>query len=300
MAAYIKTDDTLTVFIDGKLYTVFSGDAEWSDAVHYAKHGAWMSFKVLADKAEQVRKYAQGKLEVRDGAVYYQGRILDNALTKRILRMQAEGFPIDPLVKFAGNLYQNPSHASVTQLYTFLEANDQPITEDGCFMAYKRVRDDYRDVFSGKFLNTVGAVIKMPRNEVVDDPEQTCSSGLHVASLPYLAHYSGERLLAVKVNPRDVVSVPTDYQNSKMRVCEYEVVAELPMSLISENREAWDKSVVEYFNIELIDTAGDKWWWDGDTWTSWLPDAERYTKYLADEVLDEMENPAAYKVHVES
>jgi len=31
----------------------------------------------------------------------------------------------------------------------------------------------------------------------------------------------------VKVNPKDVVSVPYDYNYSKMRVCEYEVLREV-------------------------------------------------------------------------
>jgi len=29
----------------------------------------------------------------------------------------------------------------------------------------------------------------------------------------------------VKVNPKDVVSVPVDYNNTKMRVCRYEVIS---------------------------------------------------------------------------
>jgi Ran GTPase-activating protein (RanGAP) involved in mRNA processing and transport len=32
-------------------------------------------------------------------------------------------------------------------------------------------------------------------------------------------------MLEVKVNPRDVVAVPVDYNNAKMRVCEYVVLS---------------------------------------------------------------------------
>jgi hypothetical protein len=65
----------------------------------------------------------------------------------------------------------------------------------------------------------------MDRSKVDDDPNNTCSKGLHVASLPYLQHYPGSVTVLVKVNPANVVSIPTDYNNSKMRVCEYEVFA---------------------------------------------------------------------------
>lgn len=282
MIAYIKTDDSFTAYIESRLYTIFPTDAEWDEAIECAQKAQWGDFIHLADRAEQVRAFSGGKLEVRDGAVYFQGKLLHNALTQRILRMKAEGFSIDPLIKFAENLYQNPSHASVEQLYTFLEANDQPITEDGCFMAYKRVDKNYMDVYSRTIRNSIGAVIKMDRNQVVDDPTQTCSSGLHVASLAYLRHYSGDRLLAVKVNPRDVVSVPTDYENSKMRVCQYEVVAELSMELIATNKPAWTKTVAQQPQLRkvwrIMFEAPDstRMYWDSSGWTDDSPNAETY------------------------
>ena len=35
-------------------------------------------------------------------------------------------------------------------------------------------------------------------------------------------------LVVVKVNPEHVVSVPVDYNNQKLRVCEYTILSELP------------------------------------------------------------------------
>jgi hypothetical protein len=101
-----------------------------------------------------------------------------------------------------------------------------PITEDGRFLAYKWVRSNYFDCHTGTFNNSVGKVCKMPRNKVNDDRTQTCSDGLHVCTHAYTKF--GERLMVVAVNPRDVVSVPNDYDNAKMRVCEYEVMYEVP------------------------------------------------------------------------
>jgi hypothetical protein len=42
-----------------------------------------------------------------------------------------------------------------------------------------------------------------------------------------LAHFGGARTVIVKINPRDVVSIPTDYDNSKGRACRYEVIGEI-------------------------------------------------------------------------
>jgi hypothetical protein len=50
---------------------------------------------------------------------------------------------------------------------------------------------------------------------------------LHVCSQSYLGHFGGDRVIVCKINPKDVVSVPADYNNAKMRVCRYEVVSEL-------------------------------------------------------------------------
>jgi hypothetical protein len=44
--------------------------------------------------------------------------------------------------------------------------------------------------------------------------------------------------MVCKVNPKNVVSIPADYNNSKMRVCEYEVIDELNMADIKEFDEA--------------------------------------------------------------
>jgi hypothetical protein len=47
------------------------------------------------------------------------------------------------------------------------------------------------------------------------------------ASLGNLNHFGGERIMIVKINPRDVVSIPSDYNDTKGRACRYEVIGEL-------------------------------------------------------------------------
>ena len=105
--------------------------------------------------------------------------------------------------------------------------NRLPVTIDGHFLAYKKVRDNYKDCHTGKFNNHPGETVRMPRSEVDADRTVTCSRGLHVCSGGYLSNFGGTRTMLVKVHPKNVVSVPIDYKNSKMRLCEYYVVKEL-------------------------------------------------------------------------
>jgi hypothetical protein len=138
----------------------------------------------------------------------------------------------------------NPSKRAVDELYGFLEKNNLPITPDGHFLAYKKVRDDYTDVHSGTMDNGVGQIVEMERNEVDDNKDRTCSTGLHFCSQNYLNHFGGERIVIVKINPRDVVSIPSDYNDSKGRACRYEVIGELGVN----PEDAFDKPVQENAN----------------------------------------------------
>ena len=148
----------------------------------------------------------------------------------------SKGLPFQPLVTFLNNLMENPSMQSQKELYDFLEHEHLPITEDGCFLAYKAVRSDYKDKYRGVFDNRVGQVCKMTRSKVDDDRGRGCSNGLHAGALNYVATYgsleSGDKIVIVKINPKDVVSVPSDCNCEKLRTCQYEVVGEYQGELL--------------------------------------------------------------------
>ena len=170
-------------------------------------------------------------VSVDRNGVYYKGKQLHMTITDRMLQFQAQGLDIDYLVKFLENLFQNPIRGSVLSLYDFLEHGHVPITPDGCFLAYKKVRSNYKDIHSNKFDNSVGANPKVESWEVDEDRNRECSFGLHVCSKSYLPSFGSsgntDRVVVVKVNPAHVVAVPRDYNFAKMRVTEYLVVGEL-------------------------------------------------------------------------
>ena len=181
----------------------------------------------LMDIKSGIKKYTNGKVTITENeTVLYDGLEIDSSLTQRIISNMREDKPIIHLVRFFENLMQNPTKTAIPELFGFLKANDIKLTEDGCFIAWKRVDSNYKDLYSGTIDNSIGKRVEIPRKNVVIDSKITCAAGLHVCSKSYLSHYhSGTGvIIACKVNPKDVVSIPEDYKNAKMRCCGYDVV----------------------------------------------------------------------------
>lgn len=165
---------------------------------------------------------------VKDGVLYIQDKKVPEEVystIKPVLASQPEDS--DRVIAFFNRLAKNPSKRVFETLYMFLEHNCIKLREDGSVLAYKAVRPDLYDLWSNKIENKIGATVTMPREEVNDDPDQTCSHGLHVGALEYAKQYGDGRdhvILEVSVAPEDFVSVPTDYNGQKARTCAYTVL----------------------------------------------------------------------------
>lgn len=205
----------------GKTVVIAEGDKRYKDVLDCIRNGELDSIPSIV---ETERAFEGTGIELRDGLLYENDNPIPNELNARIMKYKELGLPYDSLLKFWDNIKQNPSYNSRQMLFRFLEANGHPLTEDGCFIAYRGVREDFKDKHTGTIDNSVGAKPSMPREMVDDNPNNTCSRGYHVACYDYAKNF-GAQLVEVKVNPKDVVCVPTDYNGTKMRVCGYEVVA---------------------------------------------------------------------------
>lgn len=232
MIPIIAGNDFITmVFSDGSTETIYKTHPNYKRIIEAVKKAEPEDvIKSLVDTTAAVKTYLGNEFALVDGQIMHNGVIMHNTLTQRVLQMMSEGFEITHMLKFMTNLHNNPSKRAVDELYSFMEVNHMPITDDGCILAYKSVREDYKDIHSGKFDNSVGQVVSMPRNQVCDDKNKTCSTGLHFASRSYAETFGGSssRLMVLKINPADVVSIPTDYNNTKGRCCKYEIIAEVP------------------------------------------------------------------------
>lgn len=173
-----------------------------------------------------VKVFVKGDVRIEDGVLYYQDIELRSGLVDRIIDSMNKGQNFEFYLPFLENLLENPSRKAVSRLFDFLVANDIELTDDGHFIAWKYVNSEYKDCHTRKFDNSPGTLVKMPRIHVDDNDERTCSAGLHVCSKSYLGHFvSGtDRVVSVKVHPRDVVSIPVDYDDAKMRTCQYLVL----------------------------------------------------------------------------
>jgi hypothetical protein len=227
---YLIQGSNVVVVIDNQPHTISKTHITYTKVVEAIKAQDWDLVRDIIEPKKVVLNYGQGHVSIQGDTFFWKGNEMHNALTTRMVQMLGEGFPIEPLVLFMENLMANPSKRAVTELYGFLENNSLPITPDGHFLAYKKVREDYKDIHSGTMDNSVGQIVEMERNEVDDDKDRTCSTGLHFCSESYLPHFgrsSGDRVVILKINPADVVSIPSDYNNAKGRACRYEVIGEL-------------------------------------------------------------------------
>lgn len=221
----------VSLIIDGKTKIITKDDLNFIPLIDALKKGNWELVQELSDVKQVIVKMSNGRVKIHDdGTVLLDNKPIKNALTVRMITMLEEGFDVSPLMKFLENVNDNPLDTAKDELYLFLEACNIPITDDGHFLAYKSVREDYKDIYTGTFDNFIGRTVSMPREQVNHSRYETCQDGLHVCSESYIPQYGGgvgKRVVIVKVNPKDVVAVPSDYHNAKMRVCEYLVVDEL-------------------------------------------------------------------------
>ena len=263
---FILTDNSLTAILNGGPYTIQNSHENWTAIIDAIKSDSITEDELLdlIDMATAVTNWSDGKVEVENGHVYFNGEAVHGTIVEKILAFIKDGITPTPLVRFLENLMQNPSRRSVTELYSFLEHGNMPITPDGHFLGYKSIRSDWTDHYSGKFDNSVGKVCEMPRNSVCDDANLGCSYGFHVGSLEYATTFGSDdrKVVIVKVNPADVVSVPHDCDFQKMRTSRYEVVgiydAPLPNGYSDKYEDYDDEDNYDDYNDHDEDDYGVK------------------------------------------
>ncbi len=250
---FLIQGDNVVVVIDNKPHTINKTHITYQKVVDAIKAGDWDAVKESIEPKKIVLNYGKGNVSIQGETLFWKGAELHTTLAIKMIEMLREGFPIEPMVHFMDNLYQNPSKRAVDELYGYLEKGKLPITPDGHFLAYKKVRHNYLDCHSGTMDNSVGKIVEMERYNVDDNKDNTCSTGLHFCSKDYLNHFGGERVVIVKINPRDVVSIPSDYNATKGRACRYEVVGEVDADkvdtaftrTVQSNSSNYDKPVQE-------------------------------------------------------
>lgn len=254
---YIFNENSVTIFWDGKPYTIRKDHANYHNVEQAIIDGRYDELEEHLDIARAVENFVEGDIEVKDELVYYKGHRLHGVVVDKLLTMLRAGLKDSaPFTNFITRLQANPSANSVNELYSFMSYKSLANTPEGKILGYKGVQKDYWSstgnadtiVVQGEtnerhqILNEVGATIEVARRCVDDNKDNHCSFGLHVGSFDYADGWAGSdgRLLLVEFDPSDAVSVPTDCSFQKLRVSKYKVISD-----ITDTRKELDTPVYE-------------------------------------------------------
>jgi hypothetical protein len=251
---YLINDNVISVILTGKPYLITQDSGFYDQAISAIKNNNEFALRTIVDKIAALKVYIAPVVpsfgvssydgvgvEIKGNQVYFAGEVVDNAVTDKIVTFMQKELPFQPLLNFLTKLLNNPSKRSLDSLYKFIEKHNLMIDEDGDVLAWKAVRSNFTDKYSGKLDNSPNKSVKVPRNKVSDDPNYGCHYGLHCGNWNYVTGFAtgDDKFVMVKVNPKNVVCIPHDSGYEKMRVCEYFVVQEV-------NREeviAFDDSI---------------------------------------------------------
>jgi len=251
ITALSLTLNTLTVILNNgeQIVPVRSDNPRWKEILELVKQfdttpegkvvGPEDKLLALLSLKAIVETYSVGQLSVNPTGVTYRGQPLHTIDSARVMAFLRDGLPFKPIANYMARKMANPSARAISELYTFLEHKNMPITPEGKIIAYKGIQNTMYSVMGntatvvisgtvdsgGHLLNEIGAVIEVERSSVDDNFNNGCSFGLHAGSLQYATGW-GQRVVLVEIDPADVVSVPSDCNCQKLRCCKYKVIGE--------------------------------------------------------------------------
>jgi len=243
--AHIITKDSAVVVLDGEILTVKRGQGvifdrvvEAIEAGDYDSIPSILSPKDLLDKVNLT-------FDEKTGQIYFQNYPLKSNLTDRIFQYWENEVPYEPLLNLLRKIMSHKGARGYMQedLFDFLECNDLPITEDGCFLAYKQTTEDGSPPYWGNcsIRYAVGKTISEPESKNNYDRETCGGAGLYFGNRKYWGDAwkgkgwtGGGRMFLVKIDPRHVISVPTAYNDGKAKCWKMEVVKEFTSDIVEE------------------------------------------------------------------
>lgn len=251
MLSFTIGRSTISIFLDGDFFTIDDSHANYQplkDELNKLPDDRDLGvIRSYVSLKRMIEKLMYGRVGIDDLEVTFNGSRIANYMAERMLEMVREGGDVSSYGLFMNNVMDNPAAYTHDELYEWMEKAKMPITPDGCFLAFKKIRADYTDCHTGKFDHSLGTIVEMDRKRCDPNRNNHCSTGFHFCSVGYLSSFGGQRVVVVKINPKDVTSIPSDYQFTKGRTCRYEVIAELSAESAARH-ECWKKGVVNLEN----------------------------------------------------
>ena len=243
----VISDHTVTFFAQSRMFTIQSDHINYKTirdhliAEPYAEAGPLIE---LADVRVAIQNAdPEGLLQVRRRRALVQGQASSAASGSTKSWASARRVsPSSRSSRASKACSSNPSMRARERFPIFAEVSGFGFLKDGRMGAFKAVRADFLDIHSGKFDNSPGKVVSMPREDVDDDPEKTCSAGFHLGALSYVQNFghittngdTSNKVVFCAFWPEHVVAIPVDYDGKKMRVWQYEVLEEVAPESVQE------------------------------------------------------------------
>jgi hypothetical protein len=263
MLTHIKDNrNHWTVVIDNQSHQFDHTHPEYEGLVECVKTGDAEAFAELLEIGTVIENWSEGNFEFKDGFLYYEDEQVASQPTDRIIQLIKNGWDKGPMLAYLDRLYQNVSNRAVMESYNWCSHKGLPITSDGCLVGYKGVgvysgenktdkmgrplsAGDLVDKWSKSIRNNIADEVSMNRRKVSDNCNEGCSAGLHVGTYEYAEGWAGSegKVVLVRFDPADIVSVPTDCQFQKMRVSRYTVIG-VARDIIEE--EVYEGELYEY------------------------------------------------------
>lgn len=249
---YFEDDKNITVyFADGRVASWESTDPLFNVVKKKCQDADWTAITNMHTTVDEMILDKDSK--IGEDFIEFQGEKIkcSSPLMELIKLLRNKGIAdhsIEHIRPFLEKCINNKFINAPKELCDFLTKMETRITEDGCFLAYKKVRGNLKSVYDNTTLNLPGTYVEVDKFDT--DRNRTCSYGLHFCSRGYLNSYPGDAILIVKVDPEDVVSIPTDYDYEKGRCRKYYIVGVLPHGKFFD-----DYSVEELLNEYNIKTA---------------------------------------------
>lgn len=185
MIAYIATESTITVILDGKFRTIqVKSKAHRNDVIKalekYKKSAQTLEDKKLLEAflapIKRISLASDNRFEVdeSENKMYLTGTTipLPPTLSEKIMDFLDNGLPINSLVKFWESCLKNPHFVAVEELFSFLERNHLPITDDGGFLGYKKLNlvntSNIPDEFEELIVDSKGVVRTLDGKKVTE------------------------------------------------------------------------------------------------------------------------------------
>lgn len=235
---YFKDNSQITVyFADGNSAVWKSDNPQFEKVAQMCENSQWIPIQMLHNQAKML---LNNKVTIQDDKLIIEADVSKSEVLHIELNTVDTSDPVIAFIKllkekgtidteierikpFLINMFKNPYINAVEEIYEYCLAKDFEITEDGCLLAYKNVRKDFSSIYDGgKTKHAIGQITKVDNFDT--NRSRECSSGLHFCSKNYLSYYSGDVTIIVKINPMHICAIPKDYNFSKGRCTQYEMI----------------------------------------------------------------------------